>query len=190
MTSWMDNQPLTDVQTAIQTQTIQTALESNTSKITDAGFQSFLTSAPIPRFYAPTITGTYNNATVTTATFTTVGLLDPYGMFTVSTGLATLPIDGWYSFDFNIQATGGAAGHTQLIWVPSAGGNLAAQVLPSAPAANTTYQHSLSVIAPMRQGDTLKIQVGNGTGAGLSAITGHISGVWVAPYNQYVGGNA
>src|SRR4051812_5724092 len=96
--NWLDRGTTTDVQTAIQTQTIQTALEQNTSQLSDAALQSFLSNAPIPRCIVLPTAGTLLPVSVeTTINFTKVSssTFDPYSMNTGN--VFTVPIDGFYN---------------------------------------------------------------------------------------------
>lgn len=196
MTDWMKDSTVSDVQTAIQTQTIQTALERNNSGLTDVAFTSYLQNAPIPRFYVGTISGTFSTGIVTAAWTTAGGLSgnyhDPYNMLVPTTGVFTFPIDGYYLVSFLMIGTGTAGAYVQLLLQNVGTVNYVAQILTtsSAPAA-TNYQNTLSIVLPWRAGNTARVQIGNGGAANLSPIVGSLSCVWCAPYNNYTtqGGN-
>lgn len=184
--NWLDKQPSNDIQTAIQSQSLQTALEANTSKISDAGFQSFLTNAPIPRFYAPTLIGTYNAVANTIATFSQAGYVDPYKMLAPTTGIVTFPIDGFYSLFATLNATGSAASFVQIYFLSTASAILSIQ--GTAAIATNVYQLAVPLVAAFKAGDTVRMNVANNGAAALSGVTGAMGGVWCGPYYNYTTG--
>ena len=192
--SWMDERIVTsDIQTAVQSQTIQTALEANTSKITDAGFQSYLTSAPIPRFQYTTITGTYATGAVTNTNWTTVNAIDPYAMMAPATGSITIPIDGFYQLNFGLKTVAvGAAGYIEVGWITGGVNRISTTLATGGAALGTFYGLSAPYGAFWRQGTVLNTWIGNTTGGAFTAASFdfiYVSGVWCAPYANYVGGN-
>lgn len=187
MEEWMQSRVDDDsIQLAIQSQSIQTALEANTSKITDAGFQSFLTSAPIPRFYnAAAMTSAHLTATNVVATFNAATSFDPYKMFDGATGTITAPISGFYHFWFNLSTVSTVAGgFIQMIWLSAAGGALSQEFYLPNPG-GATFQMGLPVIVPCTAGDTIRLQIGNNTPGTLGSLAPIMSGYWNAPYNTY-----
>src|SRR5712675_230697 len=110
--NWMRGHEISDVQTAIQSSTIQTALEANTSKITDAGFQSYLTNAPIPRCAGDTPTGTYTGGGAVSNVIWSNKIFDPYGILNSTTGIIVAPISGFYQVGFSV--TGTVTANTQI----------------------------------------------------------------------------
>lgn len=188
MEQWMKNSVESDVNTAIQSQTIQTALERNASVLTDSAFQSFLTNAPIPRLYydsSPTVIGIGNN----TITWNTVGSVDPYSMMVPTTGIITIPIDGWYSGMWTFSGT--SATPTSSIDVAWMNGAKTVFITRNFPTyyipAPTNYACNEPFIQPLRAGSTILVNLG--TGFTLTTSTCRISLVWQAPYNTYQGGN-
>lgn len=187
MEEWMQSRVDDDsIQLAIQSQSIQTALEANTSKITDAGFQSFLTSAPIPRFYNNSaITSAHATATNVVATFNTNVTLDPGKMFDAATGTITVPISGFYHCWFNLSTVSSiAGGFVQLVWL-SAGGGTLSQVFAVPNPGGATFQIEINTILPASGGDTIRLQIGNNTPGTLGTFASLMSAYWVAPYNTY-----
>lgn len=183
--NWFEDQPLTDVQTAIQSQAIQTALEANTSKITDTGFQSFLTNAPIPRMYnvAP-FTSAHPNASNVVMTFNAATTLDPDKTFDGPTGTWTCPIDGFYHHWFEISATGTLLGFLQLIFLSSAGGSYSSGFVNNSTGL-ALYQGEINAIIPHSAGDTVRLQLGNNGAGALSSMTTVWGSVWQAPLRTY-----
>lgn len=97
---WLSKTSSTDVQTAIQSQVIQTASERNTSALSNEAYDSYLTNAPIPRaYFNPTTTTTLVNNTPTTINWVNADIVfDQYRMF-IGSNTFQLPIDGFYSID-------------------------------------------------------------------------------------------
>lgn len=186
---WMGQRVISDVQIAIQSQAIQTALESNTSKITDLGFQSFLTTAPIPRFYNNSvITSVHGAASNVVTTYNAAVTFDPYKTFNAATGTWTAPISGFYHHWYNLTCTGGAGGFIQLIFLTSAG-TAYSSVFANAAAGTALYQLEVNTIVPHTAGDTVRLQIGNNTVAGLTLMVPLWGSVWTAPFTQYTTGS-
>lgn len=189
----MQNHITTDVQTAIQTQSIQTAQERNTTALTDGAFQSFLTSAPIPRlFLSAAATQAIPNATSTTLAWggTTI-VHDPYAMQpTYNNALIAIPVDGYYSFtcqtQFNIN--GNYAGRS-MEWLTSVSRRLGAgiQLAQGAwDAGGTNFGNmNMTVVQPFNAGDSFFVNVTHNGGAAITtggASLTWLSGGWFAPY--------
>lgn len=192
MSDWMKNSEQKDIQTAIQTQTIQTALERNTSGLTDQAFQSYLTNAPIPRCYFHTISGTIPGAGAQTVlTWTAVGAHDPY-RFWDGTSTFTIPIDGYYACTWIAYTTGSAGSYFQTMWALN-GALVAEHTHTDLVAAAGNFQCGVTIQAPFVAGSKLTAVAGNSGAAAMTpqAALTHLSIVWLAPYNNYstAGGN-
>lgn len=192
MSDWMKQNQVSEIQTAIQTQTIQTALEKNSSVLTDTAFQSYLTNAPIPRFTSGLVNATITTGLTTIATYAAPSLVDQYSLLTPSTGIFRASIDGWWLLNFVYQFTGGATagGYVNPIftYVPS-GAPLASSLTVAPGLATTAYQNTMTLLYPFSAGETVRIDIGNTTGATLSAMNARLSGVWTSPLKNYSGGN-
>lgn len=189
--NWFEDQPLTDVQTAIQSQAIQTVLEQNTSRVTDSGFQSFLQNAPIPRCFYTTPTGAYGIA-LSPFTWSRVGAHDPYAMLDTATSTTfTIPVDGYYNVVLGVFGAGGAAGFVSgQINDTAAGTNLAVQLMNTPAAATGNYIFTVTYQGPMRAGFKINGAINNASSAVITFATAgtFMSFTWVAPYNTYTTG--
>lgn len=193
MEQWMKNSVEGDVQTAIQTQTIQTVMEQNSSKLSDVAFQSYLTNAPIPRMFYTGNNSTFTAAANVTAKWLSVGAIDPYTIQDVSTGLMTIPIDGFYTGNFWIQCTSTAGGSFQISWMDSTKTIIyGTSGINDYVAAAGNYMGSAPMLYPFRAGSKILVNIGNNTATTLAFVGGNntqVSLVWTAPFNQYTGGN-
>lgn len=205
--AWMKNNVVGDVQTAIQSQTIQTAIEKNTSVLTDQSFQSFLTNAPLPRIYmeAQGAGQVINNAALTDLIWGQAARKhDPYFMHPAATTTTIqVPIDGYYSFYCNTNFASAAAATVwqtqfQFVTVLSKihGAAVVLDVVTLASpifAGALQWAFNLAMNKPLAAGDTFKIQIFQSSGAaitlGSSGFITSFGGTWSAPYNNYtVGG--
>lgn len=190
---WMNNQEISDVSTAIQSQSIQTALERNTTKLSPDALQSYLVAAPIPRMISGDMTGTYNNGITTNAIFSRVNGFDPFSMLVFNAGLGveilTFPIDGFYSVVWRMHVVGGTgAGAFVETLITDSAGFLDLDLCEN----NTTgvYRFHTTLLKPYRAGQNMIFQVFNNSTAALTVGSGcRVSATWVAPYNVYTGGN-
>lgn len=203
--SWMDKSIETDVQLAIQSQTIQTAQEANTSKITDAGFQSYLQNAPIPRIAMTYVTNqTPANNTITNVTWGQAArVFDPYTMHPpVTTTVIQVPVSGFYSFNLGLLfAAPATAGLWNMrLWYETVqskiwgAGVVLARHRAVGPVAGgaTNWSIALSMLRPLEQGDTFLINWFQDSGGAITLNDdGGLTGCWVAPLGQYqtAGGN-
>lgn len=189
--NWMDENTLGDVQSALQSQTIQTALEQNTSKITDAGFQSYLTSAPIPRCWTTDCTPNTALASVATVMiWPTTALVDPYGMVDLTTGFITCPIDGLYHAYFGYSGTASFSLRSVRYYWQAMGGSAWGIMVVSNVYSTNVYQGSSNALIPCRAGQLLKATVLDDTASDVASPTANMAVSWIAPYNLYTGGNA
>lgn len=199
--NWMTNSTESDVQTAIQSQTIQTVLENQTSALTDVAFRSFLANAPIPRVFLIQQTNlVLVNAVAGFIQWgTTARYHDPYAMNGGVAEEVIIPVDGYYTFYCNISNVlgGVAAGfntYLQAVSVKSkvygAGVQLAlnGSWVPVQSVGGTTGLN-LNFTMPFEAGDTLRFAVFENSGVGLTYVSGYCGAAWVAPYKQYTGGN-
>lgn len=194
MADWMKNSEQTDIQTAIQSQAIQTVLEKSTSGLTDAAFQSYLTNAPIPRaYYLGPASNTIANAANTYFQWAKAGSHDPYAMLsplttyftTTANSCLIAPISGYYICSASIiGASAAAAGF------PSFQMYLNGVLVSAGDFANvgTGFAGFVGWTGPMNAGDPIAFLMQNNTGGLFTSSNGHFSLTWVAPYNQYQGG--
>lgn len=109
---WMQNREITDVQTAIQSATVQTALEVNTTALSDTAQQSMLINSPIPRgYFMPTAGTLLNSGVETTIAFSAASAtFDPYKMLTNTANTFMFPVDGFYTVDAAVAYTQNTTG--------------------------------------------------------------------------------
>ncbi len=188
--SWMDNKVESDIQTALQSQYIQTSLEQNTSRITDAGFQSYLQNAPIPRFYVNSFSNTFATSATTVVLYNSNGTpyVDPYRMLVPTTGVATIPIDGFYEICFNFKADTGTTGYLHAKIIDNASAYIYGNEAQWNAAATGFMGFTIGTLVPLKAGTTFRVDITNFTGGTVTASVGAFSAVWTAPYNQYTTG--
>lgn len=204
MSDWMKQQSINDVQTAIQSQTIQTALERNNSALTDAAFQSFLTNAPIPRgYFTPSTNTTIPNNTETVLNFALADkTYDPFNiLFQANT--FRIPIDGFYTIQgsFNYLQPAGAGTYQHYGAIKSVSGTYGTAFIAITEglgvligASSPSHIIPLVAVRPFRAGDTFDIvgfQVSSASETNTGAAYASFGIVWNAPYYQYTtqGGN-
>lgn len=199
---WMRGQSVSDIQTAIQSQAIQTALESNTSKITDAGFQSYLQNAPIPRaYFLETATNTViNTGAEATIVFGQASVkLDQYKILSTTANTFQIPIDGFYVADMGIgwASTAGATSYAAYAGFKSVSGTYGVQYLKldqrELPILTSAVIFSVTMVKPFRAGDQFKLVAFQASGTNQNSVVTDtasptLSISWVAPYNQYTTG--
>lgn len=196
--SWMQNHETSDIQTAIQSQSIQTVLEKNNTNLSDGAFQSLLANAPIPRVYLIQSAAQSVPATTTTPiVWNQAGRVhDPYAMLaTGSTTTIIIPVGGYYTFMFACQfsVVGNYSGRfaTFTTGVSKRLGS-AVTILQTffgdgAGESANSGNINTTLVAPFDAGDSFFVSVSHNGGAGINTSpTGVIlSGVWNAPYNQF-----
>lgn len=201
--SWIENRDVSTIQSAIQSQTVQTAIDSNTSKITDTGFLSFLQNAPIPRLFLAQ-QSTQSVAGVTTTLLQWGGaakIHDPYNMQPASANtLIQIPVDGYYTFtcQCKFSAVGNYSGRfMQWLTVTSkrlGGAAELAQGFFGDGAGESANQGNvnMTINLPFNAGDSFTVSVSHNGGAGITTAGANLTwlgGGWIAPYNQYTTGS-
>lgn len=202
MEPWMKNHIESDVQTAIQTQTIQTALERNTAALSDAAFQSFLSNAPIPRVYLiQSAAQAVAAVTTTPIAYNQAGrVYDPYQMLsTGSTTTIIIPVAGFYTFvatvGYSVAGiyTGRFMTFTTGVSKRLGSGVTIMQYFAGDGAGESANNGNMSAVllAPFDAGDTFLVSCSHNGGAGINTVAGltTLAGVWNSPYSQYTGGN-
>lgn len=188
--SWMDSQIDSDVNTAIQSQVIQTALERNTTGLTDTGYQSFLNGAPIPRAYYDFLAvNPLGGAAQTVLSWQRAGnMFDPYGLLDTGTNTSyQVPRDGFYTLSAGVFGTsGGAGGLINYILLQKNTASIAAQTIP--PTGNDYYA-TVAWNGWLVAGDLIRIVYRNNPATGLTVAGAHFGITWDAPYKQYTGGS-
>lgn len=189
---WLHNTPITDVQSALQSEALQTDVERNTSSISDEGFQSFLNGAPIPRVQLLGDTQVIPDITATTVNWDGTTKFDPYGMFT--SPIITIPLDGFYSFDCNMQHNfAGAYNIRWLAYISDTSAQFgAAYQLSFAEwegAGLTAGSMNVPCLRAFNAGDSFHIVVFQSSGGPLNLAGNicNITGAWVAPYTSSQG---
>lgn len=188
----MSNNVNSDVQLAIQSSTIQTAQERNTSALSSEAFNSYLTKAPIPRIALLGDTQVIPDSTLTTITWNATNTFDPYGMFT--SPIIRIPLDGFYSFDCNIQHNFTGAYNTRWIEYLS---DTSAQFGAAYQLACSQWEGTASIVGamnvacvrPFNAGDSFHINVFQSSGGplNLGGNLCNISGAWIAPFSSSQG---
>jgi hypothetical protein len=200
MDSWLDSRNSSAVQQALDSQTVQTAPERQTSGLTDQAFQSFLTNAPIPRVLLD-ITGagqTIADNTATTVTFgATSRAYDPYNMLNTANAIV-IPVAGFYTFFANMQFSPTISPQDSLLQFNTvtsktygAAYQLAIVTYKSNPSVLGTHLN-LSMTRFFDAGDSFVTTILQNVGAGADLAnngTCVLGGAWVAPYKQYVTGS-
>lgn len=185
---WLKQGEVADIQTAIQSQTIQTALERNTSGLTDQAFQSYLTNAPIPRYWYNQETTALPTGANTTCTWGG-SFFDPYSMV-AATGIVTVPLDGFYICTMGFAGTAPAGGGFDIGFMdPGKTFWYAREFGSQYPPSPGNYGCTITMHTPLRAGTQFLFTFGNGTTGNMGFVTGvEFSGTWVSPYQNYKGG--
>lgn len=185
--SWLEKQESSNIQTALQSQAIQSNLEKNSQGLSDQAFNSYLTNSPIPRFYNNSFTSTFTSGADTTVTYAANASqsFDPYGMLAVATGIVTIPRDGFYQWLFNIVGSGGTAGFVFTRIIDTAGAQIGVTLSTPSLAAGGAFDFTVVALKPHRAGDTVRVKLNNSSGGLYTPSEGSFGGVWVAPFNQY-----
>lgn len=189
---WLHNTAITDVQVALQSEALQTDVERNTSAISDDGFQSFLNGAPIPRVALLGDTQVIPDSTLTSITWDATNTFDPYGMFT--SPIIRIPLDGFYSWDCNIQHNFTGAYNTRWIEYLS---DTSAQFGAAYQLSCAQWEGTASIVGamnvacvrPFNAGDSFHINVFQSSGGplNLGGNLCNISGAWIAPFSSSQG---
>lgn len=188
---WMDTGTEVDVQRAIDSQAIQTALERQSSGLSDVALQSYLTNAPIPRFAVNAFNTAFANGVGTVCTYQAGGSIyyDPYQMLNLTTGNVTIPIDGFYAIEYYATCNGGGvAGYFQYIMQTAIGaGGTCVPFLGSSltPGAGAACHGAIAAVRPFTAGNVINVLVVNQTGGAMAASEGYFGGAWVAPYKNF-----
>lgn len=203
---WMLGRDISDIQIAIESQTLQTAFEKQASTISDAGFQSFLQNAPIPRIYmeAQGAGQVINTGALTDLVWGQAArLYDPYSMhLAANTTDVTIPVDGFYSFYCNTNFISPAVAavweyELQFTTIQSkvyGAGIILDVIIGAAPIVAGTEQWALNIVMnkPFNQGDSFKVQIFQSSGGavtlGAAGFKTSIGGTWSAPYKQFTTG--
>lgn len=193
-----------DIQTALQSQTVQSALEKNTGSLSDQAFQSFLTNAPIPRIFLdiPGAGQTINNNTTTDIVWGQASrTFDPYTMhLPANTTDITIPVAGFYCFFTNQQFSPAIQPQDSLLQFTSVnsktyGAGLSlASVTAKWNTSTLGVHHNLTMNRFFDAGDSFKVQIFQNVGASATLANSNVcvlGGTWTAPFKQYVtgGGN-
>lgn len=196
--SWLEERGITDVQSALQSQAIQSVLEKNAQGLSDGAFNSFLTNAPIPRAYCESTTNTTltNNAEVI-INFTDAGrVFDPYQIY-VGSNTFRLPMDGFYTIQTSVeyQQPAGAGSFQQYAGLRSTIGTYGTGLIVvnesvgSLLAGTGPFQEMpVFCVKPFKAGDSFNVvgfQASSANETHTAGVTRGIGIVWNAPYRQY-----
>lgn len=188
-----------DIQQAINTQTIQTAVEKASSGLSDVALKSFLNSAPIPRaFYNPQTNTNLASGVETTMTFNQSDVVFESHRFYAGSNVFIIPVDGFYHVQSAVEYQQPAGGGTyqQYAGIRSVTGTYGTQYIVLNESVATLLAGSspvqvmtFSALRPFRAGDTFKIigfQISSALELETAGSTYGLGICWNAPWNTYV----